>query len=229
VLAERPDPPLAAHHRSFPVTPFDHTISSLGALRELYPGPHPVVQRKVLDHLEEGVRELIAVCPFVLLGTADAEGRSDVSPRGGPPGFVQVLDEHRLAIPDLSGNNLLDSHTNIVANPNVGLLFVLPGRDETLRVSGRAWVTTDPEVLGGFTAELKRPKAAIGVQVEQAYIHCAKAFRRGRVWTPETWAPDAAPSAAELLRRHTRLEVTAEQIAADLEVGYEHSLADERA
>jgi PPOX class probable FMN-dependent enzyme len=152
-----------------------------------------------------------------------------VSPRGGPPGFVQVIDEHRLAIPDLNGNNLLDTITNIVANPHVGLLFVLPGRDETLRVNGRAWLTTDDVVLDGFTAELKRPKAAIGVAVEQAFVHCAKSFRRGRVWDPASWVPDAAPSAAELLTCHVELEATPEQVAADLEIGYAHDLAADRA
>ena len=142
-----------------------------------------------------------------------------MSPRGGPPGFVQVLDEQRLAIPDLSGNNLLDSISNIVLNPHVGLLFVLPGRDETLRVNGRAWLTTDDAVLDGFTAELRRPKAAIGVEVVDAFVHCAKSFRRGQVWEPASWAPDVAPSAAELLTCHIELDATPEQLAANLEAG----------
>ena len=144
----------------------------------------------------------------MLVGTAGTDGGCEVSPRGGPPGFVQVLDEQRLAIPDLSGNNLLDSISNVVRNPYVGLLFVLPGRDETLRVNGRAWLTTDDAVLDGFTAELKRPKAAIGVEVVDAFVHCAKSFRRGQVWDPATWAPEAAPSAAELLTCHIELEAT---------------------
>jgi predicted pyridoxine 5'-phosphate oxidase superfamily flavin-nucleotide-binding protein len=109
------------------------------------------------------------------------------------------------------------------------LLFVLPGRDETLRVNGRAWVTTDDEVLDGFTAELKRPKAAIGVEVTTAFVHCAKSFRRGRVWEPTSWMPDTAPSAAELLTCHIELDATAEQLAANLEAGYAHDLAAERA
>ena len=142
-----------------------------------------------------------------------------MSPRGGPPGFVQVLDAQRLAIPDLSGNNLVDSITNIVRNPHVGLLFVLPGRDETLRVNGRAWLTTDDAVLDGFTAELRRPKAAIGVEVVDTFVHCAKSFRRGQVWDPASWAPDVAPSAAELLTCHIELDATPEQLAANLETG----------
>jgi PPOX class probable FMN-dependent enzyme len=209
--------------------PFEQVIASEAELRELYRHPHELVRRKKIDHLDEGCRAVIAATPLVLLATSAPDGSCEVSPRGGPPGFVQVIDEHRLAIPDLAGNNLVDSITNIIANPHVGLLFVLPGRDETLRVNGRAWLVTDDDVLSGFTAELKRPKAAIGVAVETAFVHCAKSFRRGRVWDPSSWAPDAAPSAAELLTCHIALEVTPDQLAADLEQGYAHDLAAERA
>jgi PPOX class probable FMN-dependent enzyme len=209
--------------------PFEQVVTTQEQVRELYRHPHELVRRKKIDRLDDGCRAVIAAAPFVLLATSGADGRCDVSPRGGPAGFVQVLDEHRLAIPDLSGNNLIDSITNIVANPHVGLLFVLPGRDETLRVNGRAWLVTDGAVLDGFTAELKRPKAAIGVAVEDAFIHCAKSFRRGHVWDPATWAPDAAPSAAELLTCHIQLDATPAQLAADLEQGYARDLAAERA
>ena len=209
--------------------PFDHVISTHDAVRELYRQPGDIVRRKKIGVLDEGCRAVIAATPLVLVATSGADGRCEVSPRGGPAGFVQVLDEQRLAIPDLSGNNLLDTITNIVDNPNIGLLFVLPGRDETLRVNGRAWVTTDDAVLDGFTAELKRPKAAIGVVVETAFVHCAKSFRRGHVWEPDSWTPDAAPSAAELLTCHIQLDVSPERVAADLEVGYAHDLAAERA
>ena len=106
---------------------------------------------------------------------------------------------------------------------------MLPGRDETLRVNGRAWLTTDDDVLDGFTAELRRPKAAIGVEVVDAFVHCAKSFRRGQVWDPASWAPDVAPSAAELLTCHIELDATPEQLAANLEKGYAHDLAAERA
>ena len=157
------------------------------------------MQRKKIARLDDGCRAVIESAPLVLVATSRPDGGCEVSPRGGPPGFVQVLDEQRLAIPDLSGNNLVDSISNIVLNPHVGLLFVLPGRDETLRVNGRAWLTTDDAVLDGFTAELRRPKAAIGVEVVDAFVHCAKSFRRGQVWDPASWAPDVAPSAAELL------------------------------
>ena len=209
--------------------PFDHVITTLEEVRQLYRHPHDLVRRKKIGRLDDGCRAVIAQAPLVLVGTSGPDGGCEVSPRGGPPGFVQVLDEQRLAIPDLSGNNLLDSISNVVANPHVGLLFVLPGRDETLRVNGRAWLTTDDAVLAGFTAELKRPKAAIGVEVVDAFVHCAKSFRRGHVWDPATWAPEAAPSAAELLTCHIELEATPDQVAANLEQGYAHDLAAERA
>ena len=211
------------------IAPFENVISSLEALRELYREPSDLVRRKKIARLDGGCRAVIGAAPLVLVGTARPDGGCEVSPRGGPPGFVQVLDDQRLAIPDLSGNNLVDSITNIVLNPHVGLLFVLPGRDETLRVNGHAWLTTEDAVLDGFTAELRRPKAAIGVEVVDAFVHCAKSFRRGRVWDPASWAPDVAPSAAELLTCHIELDVTPEQLATNLEKGYARDLAAERA
>lgn len=209
--------------------PFEHVISTQEEVRELYRHPSDLVRRKKIGRLDDGCRAVIAAAPLVLVATSAPDGACEVSPRGGPPGFVQVLDDHRLAIPDLSGNNLLDSITNIVANPHIGLLFVLPGRDETLRVDGQAWLTTADGVLDGFSAELKRPKAAIGVAVEHAFVHCAKSFRRGQVWDPSTWMPDAAPSAAQLLTCHIELEATPEQLAADLEAAYVRDLSAERA
>ena len=209
--------------------PFSRVVTSVEDVRQLYRFPNDRVRRKKIDRLDAGCRAVIEASPMVFVSTSRPDGGCEVSPRGGPPGFVRVLDEQRLAIPDLSGNNLLDSITNIVLNPHVGLLFVLPGRDETLRVNGRAWLVTDDDVLDGFTAELRRPKAAIGVEVVDAFVHCAKSFRRGKVWDPASWAPDVAPSAAELLTCHIELDATPEQVAADLEVAYARDLAAERA
>jgi uncharacterized protein len=209
--------------------PFSNVVTSVEDVCQLYRFPNDLVRRKKIDHLDAGCRAVVGAAPLVFVSTSRPHGACEVSPRGGPPGFVQVLDEHRLAIPDLSGNNLLDSITNIVLNPHVGLLFVLPGRDETLRVNGRAWLVTDDDVLDGFTHELRRPKAAIGVEVVDAFVHCAKSFRRGKVWDPASWAPDTAPSAAELLTCHIELDATPEQLAADLEVAYARDLAAERA
>ncbi|MFN0090586.1 MAG: MSMEG_1061 family FMN-dependent PPOX-type flavoprotein [Acidimicrobiales bacterium] len=210
-----------------PTVPFAGTLTRPEQLREHYRQPGELVKAKKIDHLDANCRAFIAACPFVLLATSGADGGCDVSPRGGPAGFVRVLDEARLAIPDLNGNNLLDSLTNVVENPHVGLLFVLPGRDETLRVNGRAWISVDDELLAGF-ADLRRPKAAIAVEVTSAFIHCAKSFRRGGVWAPESWAPDGAPSAAELLVGHCELDQSPDELAALLEAGYEKGLALDR-
>jgi PPOX class probable FMN-dependent enzyme len=209
-------------------TPFDHVLTTVDELRERYRQPSRLVQAKKVGSLDEATRAFIATSPFVLLATAAADGSCDVSPRGGPPGFVRVLDERRLALPDLSGNNLLDSLINVTSNAHVGLLFLLPGRDETLRVDGRAWVTVDPSLLGLWDGELAPPKTVVGVDVEHAFIHCAKSFRRGRVWDPASWAGlAAAPDACELLVSHLTLDVSAADVRANLEEGYAHDLAAE--
>ena len=168
---------------------FQDVIWSEAELRELYrPAPAPV-QSKILDQLEAHARTFIATSPFVLIGTKAADGTADVSPKGGPPGFVVVLDDHHLAIPDLSGNNLLDSITNVVLGSGVGLLFVIPGMEETLRVNGHACITTDADVLDACAVKDRRPKVAIGVTVVEQFMHCAKAFRRSELWEPSSW-PD---------------------------------------
>lgn len=167
---------------------FDAVITTESELRSVYRQPGATVE-KVLPALDQHARTFIERAPFVLVGTASPDGSGDVSPKGGPPGFVVVLDENRLAIPDLAGNNLLDSITNIVAGSGVGLLFLVPGVDETLRVNGRACVTRDPAILDACAVKDRRPKTAIGVTVTQQYMHCAKAFRRSELWQPDTW-PD---------------------------------------
>jgi PPOX class probable FMN-dependent enzyme len=209
---------------------FEQTVVTRDELRTLYREPSPAITRKKLDHLDASARAFIAAAPFCLLATSDGGGRCDVSPRGGPPGFVRTLDHKRLVLPDLSGNNILDSLENILANPHVGLLFVLPGRDETLRLEGPATLTTDPELLSLWDGELRRPKVAIGVEVGQQYIHCAKSFRRGQVWDVASWERHAsAPDVCTLLVEGLGLDVTAEQVRANLERSYATDLEAERA
>ncbi|MEX2658351.1 MAG: MSMEG_1061 family FMN-dependent PPOX-type flavoprotein [Acidimicrobiales bacterium] len=190
----------------------------------MYREPHELVLRKQIDHIDPAARGFIAASPFVVLATAHAGG-ADASPRGGPPGFVKVLDDHRLAFGDLSGNNRLDSLTNLLAQPDVGLLFLVPGLRETLRVNGRATLTTDPQVLEATSLEGTRPRAAVGIDVEECFIHCAKAFRRSRLWDPQAWL-DAGlrPSAACALRDHLQLDVDPKVIEDDLEVAYRETL-----
>lgn len=207
--------------------PFTNVVASESELREMYRMPADGTRQKVLGTLDRHARAFIDASPFVLVGTASPDGTADVSPKGGPAGFVVVLDEHRIAIPDLSGNNLLDSITNIVNGSGIGLLFIVPGMDETLRVNGHACLTTDPAVLDACAVKDRRPKAAIGVTVTQQYMHCAKAFRRSELWKGETW-PDRAtlPSLGCILVDQIALpdDVTAESIDANLEVNYAASL-----
>jgi PPOX class probable FMN-dependent enzyme len=214
-----------------PTTAVDRVITTTVELAELYRAPSKAVLDKETTILDQGCRDFLARSPFVLVGTSDRDGNLDVSPRGGPPGFVKVLDEHRLAIPDLGGNNRLDSIRNIVQQGHIGLLFIIPGLGETLRVNGRACLTADPEILDRFTDDVRRPKAAIGVTVEHGFIHCAKATRRSRLWDPETWPDaDSRPSAGDILVAHGDLGevLTGAELDELLEQGYRRDLAAER-
>ncbi len=207
---------------------FEQVIGSEAELRARYREPSQIAANKKVSRIDDVTRRFIEGTPFCLVATADADGNCDVSPRGGPPGFIRVLDERRLAIPDLSGNNLLDSLSNIVTNPHVGLLLVLPGRDETLRIEGSAVLTTDPAVLGLWDDELRRPSVAIGVEVNTLYTHCAKSFRRGRVWDVASWSELVAPDKCEMTIEQLGLDMSADDIRNYLEAGYARALAEER-
>jgi uncharacterized protein len=180
--------------------PFTDLLTSVDQLRERYRPPVQAVAEKKLPVVVPWARAVIEASPFVFLATADAAGRPTVSPKGGAQGFVAVLDERRLAIPDYPGNNLLDGLRNIVENPRIGLIFVIPGRSETLRVDGRAWVTIEPAVLDACARERGRPKTAIGVAVDDVFIHCPSSFQRGGLWDATTWRPDAAGSFVAFIR-----------------------------
>ena len=206
---------------------FEHTINEVTGLRDHYRDHSQLVQNKATDHLDDGCRNFIGRSTFVLIGTSSADGAEDVSPKGGHPGFVRVLDDQRLVIPDLNGNNRLDSLQNIVENGQVGLLFLLPGLGEMLRVNGRACVTVDPEILDGFTDEYRRPTSAIGVTIQEAYIHCAKAIRRGALWNPDEWPePESRPRVSEILIEHAGVgeHITAAEMSAGLEDSYREDL-----
>jgi PPOX class probable FMN-dependent enzyme len=209
--------------------PFDDVVTDTAGLRSLYREPHRLALDKVVGALDDACREFVAASPFVLVGTTSVDGTGDVSPRGGPPGFVQVLDDHRLAIPDLNGNNRLDTLRNVVEHGAVGLLFVIPGLGETLRVNGRGWVTTDDAVLDGFRAELRRPVSAIGVQVREAFVQCAKALRRSGLWDPSTWpSDDTRPSPAAMFKSHMGLGDPVAAIEDVMEASYAADLAADR-
>ncbi|TAL21132.1 MAG: pyridoxamine 5'-phosphate oxidase, partial [Frankiales bacterium] len=158
---------------------------------------------KEIDHLDDHCRRYLALCRFALVASADASGRVDVTPRGGPPGFISVLDERTLAIPDATGNRRLDTFRNVIQTGRAGLLLLLPGRGQTLRVNGRACVSTDASLLASLTAVGKPPRAALVVAVEEVFTHCPKAFVRSGLWDPASWPePGEMPSPAAMLRDH---------------------------
>ncbi|GAA4604934.1 PPOX class probable FMN-dependent enzyme [Actinoplanes octamycinicus] len=176
------------------------------ALRRVYELPNEAAVRKQMSELTVPTRRLIACASLVLVASADAEGNFDVSPRGGPAGFVSVLDSRTVAIPDATGNKRLDTLQNVVATGRAGLLFVIPGRSTTLRVNGRACVSTSPELLSRLTAVGKPPASALVVGIEQVYPHCPKAFLRSGTWKPERWLPaDAQPTSAEVTQAQLRM------------------------
>ncbi|MGV9313930.1 MSMEG_1061 family FMN-dependent PPOX-type flavoprotein [Streptomyces sp. NPDC003691] len=191
------------------------SVSDQEALREVYELPGDAAVRKQMTELTEQARRLIACSSLVLVASADAEGNCDVSPRGGPAGFVAVLDSRTLAIPDATGNKRLDTLQNVIATGRAGLLFVVPGRTTTLRVNGRACVSTRADLLSQLTAVGKPPASALVVGIEEVYPHCPKSLLRGGAWKPEQWLPaDAQPTSAEVTLAQLRMP---ELTIADIE------------
>jgi len=179
---------------------FRETVTSEAALRDVLGSPGDLAIRKQLAALDHHCRAFIALSPFLLIGSADAVGRHDVSPRGDGPGFVMVLDEKTLVIPERPGNRRLDTLYNIIQTGSVGLLFIVPGVEEVLRVNGRACVVRDAAILDRATAQGKRPLIAIGVEIEECFMHCAKSMKRSKLWETPHWPERAAlPSLAQML------------------------------
>lgn len=207
----------------------EHLVQDEAALRALYPETHAIAARKSLPALDRHATAFIARSPFLCLGTQSPDGRADVSPRGDPAGFVRVLDPRTLAIPDRPGNNRLDSLANIVANPTVGLLFLIPGFDETLRVNGQARLVTDPGLLATLQVNGRIPTLAIVVEVAEVFLHCAKALRRSRLWDPAAvQARQEMPSLMQMLLDQTgeapKDKAEMQTIDAGLEEAYRTSM-----
>ncbi|MGV9453771.1 MSMEG_1061 family FMN-dependent PPOX-type flavoprotein [Streptomyces sp. NPDC003635] len=192
------------------------------ALRRVYEAPSGAGLRKQMSELTEQTQRLIGCSSLVFVASVDAEGNCDVSPRGGPAGFVSVLDARTVVIPDATGNKRLDSLQNIVATGRAGLLFVIPGRTTTLRVNGRACVSTRPDLLSQLTAVGKPPASALVVGIEEVYPHCPKSLLRSAAWKPEEWLPaDAQPTSAEVTLAQLRMP---ELTIADIEQAEADSL-----
>jgi uncharacterized protein len=195
-------------------------IGAENDLRSLLGEPSDLVKSKIADRLNDLTRQFIELSPFVCLGTSAADGTCDVSPKGDPAGFVRILDDRTLLLPDRPGNRLADSLRNVLENPHVALLFFLPGVSDTFRVNGRAEIVTDPELLELCAVEGKVPTLAMRIEIDQAYTHCPKAFLRAQLWDPEKFVDRGdLPSAGELLRS-VNPQVEADNYDAEREERY---------
>ncbi|NDV00242.1 pyridoxamine 5'-phosphate oxidase family protein [Pseudoroseicyclus tamaricis] len=200
-------------------------IESREALRAHYRPVHENAAKKVLPKLDPHARNFLSRSPFLMMGTQDAAGRADVSPKGDKPGFVAPLDDVTLAIPDRPGNNRLDSWENLVDNPSIGLIFVIPGMAETLRINGEAKLTVDEELCARLGVDGRPAQAVCVVKIRELYMHCAKAFMRSELWKPETW-PDRKelPSLGQIMRDQLALAESSDEIDAGLADSYSKSM-----
>lgn len=207
-------------------TVFKQIVSTEDELREITGQPGAVINKKVIDHIDDHCRDFIGKAPFLTIGTTNGEGSTDVSPRGDAPGFVHIIDEKHIIIPERPGNRRMDSIINIFSHPYVGVLFFIPGLGETLRVNGKACIIKDEKLLEPMTVQGKRPLLGIGIQVEECFIHCAKAFIRSGLWKPDTWeTKENLPNPAQILKDHIQLpELETKAIEEDLKLAYKHTL-----
>ncbi|WP_010587984.1 pyridoxamine 5'-phosphate oxidase family protein [Schlesneria paludicola] len=205
---------------------FQHVVKSIDELTELIGVPSELALKKQLSELDEHMKSFIARSPFLLIGTFGREGACDVSPRGDPPGLVKVLDSKTLVIPDRRGNRRVDSLRNIVEIGRIGLLFLIPGVGETLRVNGRATLIRDEDVLVTLAAGGTPPLLGIAVEVEECFLQCAKAIIRSKLWSHEGGQPDSTlPSFAEILLDQVKIEgETVESLRQRIENSYRNQL-----
>lgn len=197
-------------------------LTSYDELRALLGEPSERAVTKDRQRLEDPHRDWLAQSPMCLVATSSPDGSCDVSPKGDPAGFTLVLDDTTIALPERPGNRRADGFANVLANPHVGLIYLVPGRGDTLRVNGRARLLTDAPFFDAMTVKGHRPVLAMVVEIEQVFFHCSKAFLRSRLWQPDSWAPDAVPSRAQIAHR---LEGRDESIES-LERYYGPSYAD---
>ena len=195
-------------------------IADPGALRAHFGPMSPMVERKVLHRLDKHCRAFIGLSPFLVIATAGRDGGVDASPRGDPPGFVQVLDDTTLFLPDRPGNNRIDTFRNVLESPGVGLIFFVPGIEETLRVNGRGTPTTDPALLAGAEVLGRTPRTGLTIALDEAFFHCAKALKRSRLWDPAAQVPRSSfPSLGRIIADQ-QADWTVEAAEARIETAY---------
>jgi uncharacterized protein len=175
-------------------------VTTVDDLREIVGQPNSYVANKVGARLSAAQQDWLSHSPLVFLATTDAQGRVDVSPKGDPPGFVHVIDDSTIVIPERPGNKRVDGYLNVLANPHVGTLSLIPGRGDTLRINGTARILADADYFDAMVVKGNRPILALEIAVDEVFFHCAKAFLRSDTWKPETWDPTAVPSAAQLAK-----------------------------
>ena len=186
-------------------------VQTIAELRAIVPQPARLVEAKILDHLDEQASAFLAASPFLLLSTSGADGRIDVSPRGDEPGFVRIEDPRTIVLPERNGNNLAFSLQNIIENPNVGIIALLPNAGETLRINGKAVVVADPDLLQELGARGKPAMVAVRISIERACFQCARALLRARIWDPETWSAPRRISFGRIIARKTGNQEDLEQ------------------
>ncbi len=175
-------------------------VTTVDDLRAIVGHPLPASATKVKDRLSEAQQDWLAHSPLGFIATTDAEGRVDVSPKGDPPGFVHIVDDTTIAIPERPGNRRVDGYVNVLQRPRVGTVFLIPGRGDTLRINGTARIMADAPYFDTMTVNGKRPILALEIDVDEVFFHCAKAFLRSDAWKPETWDATAVPSVAQLAK-----------------------------
>ena len=202
--------------------PFEEVITTRERFRQLSKPPSHRMTKIAIDHIDDICRRFISACPFVVVASRGSDGRLDLSPKGDPPGFVAVLDEKTLAIPDRLGNNRLDTFENLLTHPEIGLFFVIPGNGSTLRVSGKGRIVRDSALQGRWAVDGKVPNLVLIVSVEEAFLHCPKCIMRSKLWEPDEW-PDRTnvPTVAEGTVVHSALS----ESVAEMQAIIDHDVA----
>ncbi|WP_054957245.1 pyridoxamine 5'-phosphate oxidase family protein [Paenibacillus dakarensis] len=203
--------------------PFKDKLTSEEEIRELVGSSSPLVMKKTVHAMDIHCMDFICKSPMIFISTSDNKGKCDVSPRGDHPGFIHIIDHQHFVIPERPGNRRLDSILNILSNPHIGVIFIIPQLEETLRINGRACVIKDADLLESMKVNGKAPSMGIGVTVEECYMHCAKAFKRSKLWDPESWSDvNELPKPAKILAAHAGAKE--DEVARSLKESYEKRL-----